>query len=95
MNIKKLFPECCLVFILPPSMKELERRLRKRGTEDEETIMRRIAQAKNEIDTALNYDYFVVNDDLEDAVSDLMAVIRGEKCRKQRNLDKLNEIKGE
>ena len=48
MNIKKLFPECCLVFILPPSMKELERRLRKRGTEDEETIMRRIAQAKNE-----------------------------------------------
>lgn len=95
MNIKKLFPECCLVFILPPSMKELERRLHKRGTEDEDTIMRRIAQAKNEIDTALNYDYFVVNDDLEDAVSDLMAVIRGEKCRKQRNLDKLNEIKGE
>lgn len=95
MNIKKLFPECCLVFILPPSMKELERRLHKRGTEDEATIMRRIAQAKNEIDTALNYDYFVVNDDLEDAVSDLMAVIRGEKCRKQRNLDKLNEIKGE
>ncbi len=95
MNIKKLFPDSCLVFILPPSMTELERRLRKRGTEDEPTIMRRIAQAKNEIDTAVNYDYFVVNDDLEDAVNDLIAVIRGEKCRKERNLEKLNTIKGE
>lgn len=95
MNIKKLFPDSTLVFILPPSMKELERRLRKRGTEDEPTIMRRIAQARNEIDTAVNYDYFVVNDDLEDAVNDLIAVIRGEKCRKERNLAKLEAIKGE
>lgn len=95
MNIKKLFPDSCLVFILPPSMQELERRLRKRGTEDEPTIMRRIAQAKNEIDTAVNYDYFVVNDDLEDAVNDLIAVIRGEKCRRERNLALLQAIKGE
>lgn len=95
MNIKRLFPDSTLVFILPPSMKELERRLRKRGTEDEPTIMRRIAQARNEIDTAVNYDYFVVNDDLEDAVNDLIAVIRGEKCRKERNLSKLEAIKGE
>lgn len=95
MNIKKLFPDSCLVFILPPSMKELERRLRKRGTEDEPTIMRRIAQAKTEIDAAVNYDYFVVNDDLEDAVNDLIAVIRGEKCRKERCLAKLEKIKGE
>lgn len=95
MNIKKLFPECCLVFILPPSMAELERRLRKRGTEDEETILRRTAQARNEIDTAVNYDYFVVNDALEDAVDDLIAVIRAEKCRKARCMGLLKEIKGE
>ena len=95
MNIKKLFPECCLVFILPPSMAELERRLRKRGTEDEETILRRTAQARNEIDTAVNYDYFVVNDALEDAVDDLIAVIRAEKCRKDRCMGLLKEIKGE
>lgn len=95
MNIKKLFPDCCLVFILPPSMSELERRLRKRGTEDEPTIMRRIAQAKNEINAAVNYDYFVVNDDLDDAVNDLIAVIRGEKCRKERCLAMLDSIKGE
>ena len=95
MNIKKLFPDCCLVFILPPSMQELERRLRKRGTEDEPTILRRTAQAREEIDTAVNYDYFVVNDALEDAVQDLMAVIRAEKCRKGRCLDLLRQIKGE
>ncbi len=95
MNIKKLFPDCCLVFILPPSMRELERRLRKRGTEDEPTIMRRIAQAKNELDAAAGYDYFVVNDDLEDAVNDLCAVIRGEKCRRERCLAMLDSIKGE
>lgn len=95
MNIKKLFPDCCLVFILPPSMRELERRLRKRGTEDEPTIMRRIAQAKNELDAAAGYDYFVVNDDLEDAVNDLCAVIRGEKCRRERCLALLDSIKGE
>ncbi len=95
MNIKRLFPECCLVFILPPSMAELERRLRKRGTEDEETILRRTAQAKNEIDAASGYDYFVVNDALEDAVDDLIAVIRAEKCRKERCMGLLKEIKGE
>ena len=43
MNIKRLFPECCLVFILPPSMQELERRLRKRGTETEEKIIERLS----------------------------------------------------
>lgn len=95
MNIRKLFPECCLVFILPPSMQELERRLRKRGTEDEETILRRTAQARTEIDIAVNYDYFVVNDELDVAVDDLIAVIRAEKFRKDRCLDMLKEIKGE
>ncbi len=95
MNIRRLFPEACLVFILPPSMAELERRLRKRGTEDEPTILRRTAQAKNEIDAAVNYDCFVVNDELEIAVDDLIAVIRAEKCRRERCLDMLKEIKGE
>ncbi len=95
MNIKKMFPESCLIFILPPSMAELERRLRKRGTEDEATILKRTAQAKNEIDAAKDYDYFVVNDALEVAVDDLIAVIRGEKCRRERCLELLEAIKGE
>ncbi|MGN1120417.1 MAG: guanylate kinase [Oscillospiraceae bacterium] len=95
MNIKRIFPECCLVFILPPSLAELERRLRKRGTETEEKILQRTAQARNELEFAKNYDYLIVNGELEEAVDDLLAVIRGEKCRKERNIALLNEIKGE
>ena len=95
MNIKRSFPECCLVFILPPSLAELERRLRKRGTETEDKILLRTAQAKNELEFAKNYDYLIVNGELEVAVDDLLAVIRAEKRRKERNLALLNEIKGE
>lgn len=93
MNIRRLFPECCLVFILPPSMCELERRLRKRGTETEDKIILRTAQARNEIKFAENYDYLITNGDLETAVDDLLAVIRAEKLRRSRNgalLDRLS-----
>ena len=86
MNIKRLFPECCLVFILPPSMQELERRLRKRGTETEEKIIERTAQAREELKFAENYDYLIVNGALEKAVDDLRAVISAEKLRKVRQM---------
>ena len=95
MNIKRIFPECCLVFILPPSLAELERRLRKRGTETEDKIILRTAQARNELEFAKSYDYLIVNGELEKAVDDLLAVITGEKCRRERNLDLLKKIKGE
>lgn len=89
MNIKRLFPECCLVFILPPSMQELERRLRKRGTETEEKIIERTAQAREELKFAENYDYLIVNGELSVAVDDLKAVITAEKLRKSRCESKL------
>ena len=85
MNIKKLFPEACLVFILPPSWEVLEKRLRDRGTETEDKIVERTKQAHNEVKFAKNYDYFIVNDELENAVSDLLAVMRAEKLRRARN----------
>ncbi len=84
LNIKKMFPEACLVFILPPSWEELERRLRERGTETEDVIVKRITQAKVEFEWADSYDYLVVNDKLEDAVDDLLAIFRAEKCRRGR-----------
>lgn len=90
MNIRKMFPEACLVFILPPSWEILEERLRRRGTEDEETIVKRSRQARTEISFAENYDYLIVNDKLEDAVEDLLAVLRAEKLRRSR-LDGLVE----
>ena len=95
MNIKKLFPDCCLVFILPPSIAELERRLRKRGTETEEKIAERLKQAENELAAAENYDYLIVNGELEKAVDDIMAVMRAEKLRRSRNAELVKEIKGE
>lgn len=95
MNIKRIFPECCLVFILPPSLAELERRLRKRGTETEDKIILRTKQAKSELEFAKNYDYYIVNGELEKAVDDLLAVIRAEKLRAARNAELLRSIKGD
>ena len=85
MNIKHLFSEACLVFILPPSWDILEKRLRDRGTETEEKIIERTRQARREVEFAKNYDYIIVNDDLEIAVDDLLAVLRAEKLRRARN----------
>ncbi len=93
LNIKKMFPEACLVFVLPPSWEELERRLRERGTESEDVIVKRITQAKVEFEWADSYDYLVVNDNLEDAVDDLLAVFRAEKCRRGRCSELLESFK--
>lgn len=93
MNIRKMFPEARLVFILPPSWEVLENRLRKRGTETEEKIRERTAQARAELEFARNYDYLVVNDELEKAVSDLECVLRAEKLRKERSAAILDSFK--
>ena len=95
MNIKKMFPEACLVFILPPSLEILEKRLRGRGTETEEKIRERTLQAKNELKFAKNYDYLVVNDDLNEAVEDVLAVFRAEKLRRERRAGLVERISGE
>ncbi len=95
MNIKRLYPEACLVFILPPSMEVLKTRLKNRGTETEETIERRTKQAYNELSAAADYDYFVVNDELSEAVDDLSAIIRAEKLRRERSMDVLAAVKGD
>lgn len=84
MNIRKQFPEACLVFILPPSWEVLETRLRNRGTETPEKIAERIKQAQTELSYAENYDYLIVNDALETAVDDLLSVFRAEKHRRTR-----------
>lgn len=78
-QVKKNYPDCVGVFIMPPSMKELERRLRKRGTEDEETIQKRLECAKEEIKKAPEYDYIVVNGPIEECVADVFSVINAEK----------------
>lgn len=86
-QIKKLAPECVSIFIVPPSLEVLEKRLRGRGTEEEETIKRRLETARGELAQAENYDYVVVNDRLEDAVDDMQAILRSEKLRYMRDPD--------
>lgn len=86
-QIKKLVPDCVSVFIAPPSMEVLEKRLRGRGTEEEETILKRLDTARRELTKAGDYDYVVVNDRLEDAVDDMRAILRSEKLRSERAPD--------
>lgn len=93
MNIRRMFPEACLVFILPPSWEILAERLRSRGTETEEKIAERTKQARTEVEFAKNYDYIIVNDDLDTAVDDLSAVLRSEKLRRSRCDSLLNSFK--
>ena len=79
MNVKKSFPEAMMVFILPPSVSELRRRLNKRGTETEEVVNKRVAEAVGEIKKAENYDYVMINGDLDEAVETLKSIIIAEK----------------
>ena len=84
LQIRERCPEAVLVFTVPPSLEELDRRLHKRGTETEEVIAKRIARAKEELPLAEKYDYIIVNDALEDAVADFGTVIRAEQMRPAR-----------
>lgn len=91
-NVKRIFPDCVMIFILPPSFEELNRRLHKRGTEDEETILRRIETAKRELTYAEKYDYLIVNGELSEAVGDFLAAVSAEKNRTCRRKELLEEL---
>lgn len=92
MKIREKRPEALFVFIAPPSVAELTRRLKKRGTETDEVIAERVSQAAGEIAAAEKYDYIIVNDALEDAVSDFFAVIRAEELKSENMGEILNEV---
>ena len=73
-QVKEAMPEAVLIFILPPSVKELKRRLYKRGTEEDDVIEKRVSKAVGEIQQAYKYDYVIMNDGLEDAIADFVKV---------------------
>ena len=77
-NIKKMFPDALLIYIAPPSMKELKKRLIERGTDTPEVIERRLAIAKEEAKQVGFYDYVIVNDDLEEATKKVKEIILNE-----------------
>lgn len=80
LQVKQKMPEAVLIFIAPPGqgVEELEKRLRGRNTEDEETIQQRLAEAKIELERSKQYDYVVINDDLERAISEVENITRRE-----------------
>lgn len=83
-SVKKAFPNAVLIFILPPSLAVLEERIRGRATDDTETIKERLDNARGEIGNVVDYEYVVINDDLEKTVETLHRIIEGERCRRGR-----------
>ena len=84
-QVRKLFPDMVGVFILPPSLHELRRRLEMRGTDKPEAIARRMASARDEISHVLEFQYIIVNERFEAALSDLQAIVRASRvsCAQQ------------
>lgn len=90
-KVKELFPETVMIFVLPPSMAELKRRLIERGREGLDRIATRLETARKEIMLAPRYNYVVVNDDLEDCVSEVREIIRQAELSKNNIHKLLNE----
>lgn len=84
LQVKKSYPQALMIFIIPPSVEILEQRLRRRGTETEEKIQRRLSNAKKELSLMNQYDYVVINTTIEEAYQRLNAIITAEKCRYSR-----------
>ena len=80
-QVKENKPDAVMVFLIPPTLDELRKRLEKRGTESEETICNRLSRAREEYAEADFYDYIVVNDDPDIAAAELNAILLAEKCR--------------
>ena len=84
LKVKAQYPEALLIFIVPPNAKELENRLVGRGTEEVETIKKRLKRAAEETSFIENYEYIVINDDIEDAVSDIHHIIQAASHKRER-----------
>ena len=80
-------PETVRIFIAPPSWAELERRLTERGTDSKDKIQKRLLRAKVEFQTAHTYDYFVINDTVENAVRELDAIMTAEHCKPKERME--------
>ena len=90
-QVRAIYPESVLIFVLPPSMDELRRRIRGRGSENEEDIRIRLGEAAHEMSLAENYDYCIINDDINEAVSAVKAIIKAEHHRYDEEINALIE----
>ena len=95
LNVKKLYPDALLIFLLPPSIKELDKRLRERGTESEDVIADRIKRASEESKVIREYDYVVVNDTIDDCVSTIHNIVEIEGLKVYRQEEVIHNIEQE
>ena len=84
MKIMEEFPETQFIFIAPPSLEELEKRLRSRGTETEEVVLKRLNEAKRELSLAKKYDYIVINNTVPQVVNDILTIINADRFKTKR-----------
>ncbi len=94
-KVKKRFPDTLLLFVSPPSAEVLKARLTGRGTETSEVIAQRLARAAEEAEGMEDYDYFVVNDLLEECVEQVHRIVEGERSRVFRNKERMEAIRAE
>jgi guanylate kinase len=91
-QVKQKLPEAIAVFIVPPSRQDLERRLRSRGQDSDEAIARRLERARQEIARSTEYDFVIVNDDLQRASDELRAIVVASRCRRRDSDERLRNI---
>lgn len=94
-KVKKMFPDMLPLFVTPPSAKELERRLTGRGTETAEVIAKRLQRAAQEAEGVEDYEYLIVNDDLQTCVEEIHAIVQAAKRVPARNREFINHIREE
>ena len=92
MNVKRIYPEAVLIFVLPPSVGELRNRLVLRATEEESVINKRVDEAIREIKLADKYDYIILNDNLEEAVDSFRSIINSERLKANNNKNTISEV---
>lgn len=95
LKVKEKFPETLLLFVTPPSIEELERRLRGRGTETDEVIQKRLNRAKEEVKGIDAYDFLVINDDLERCVEEINSIVNAARNTPIRNKEFITQINEE
>lgn len=93
LKVKKNFPDGVFLFLVPPSMEALEKRIRGRATETEEQISMRLGKAAGEMHKMKEYDYVIVNDDVDKVVRSIECIINAEKLRVNRNMEKYKHLR--
>lgn len=95
LSVKEKCPEAALMFVMPPSAQEVYNRLKKRGTESEEVIMKRMRRGAEEAEGIGKYDFLIINDDLEECINEVHNTVRCAKNSTLRNRDVINRVSEE